>query len=115
MAATETEDALPNPAVPEGPVDFGYLTPDIHGITITDHSLWGLTLKHTGNGKLYKITGIAYMGESDEWGFICQQTAGIPICRPLSHLLGNRGNGEPRYEMSENARVIIATVMNRGR
>lgn len=62
----------------------------------------GHCLRHTGNGKFYVITGFAWLGEHDEWGFLHHSLEqdggyGIILCRPLHHINGNRSNGEPRY------------------
>lgn len=81
-----------------------YFTPDSTG-AIPDFKMIGKSLLHLGNGKTYMITGFAWLGELDEWGFTHVATdlnggfTGVVLCRPLHHINGVRSNGEPRYEV----------------
>ena len=66
--------------------------------------LIGMQLRHLGNQKLYVITGFCWMGATDEWGFLHAEwtpsgVPGVPLVRPLSHILGKRSNGEARYKI----------------
>lgn len=78
-----------------------YSTPDIHG-DVPQWAWVGDRLKHSGNGKTYRVTGFAWMGATDEWGFIHVEDGsgpmGVSLCRPMSHRDGVRDNGERRYE-----------------
>jgi hypothetical protein len=80
--------------------DFNnYLHPDKHGFT-PDFGMIGDTLTHTGRERQYVITGFAWLGATDEWGYEHRQCGvnGPTITRPLSHLAGARSNGRQRYE-----------------
>ena len=74
-------------------------TPDKHGFT-PDAFTVGLRMRHTGNGKVYVIVDFAWLGDTDEWGYLhrAEGEHGALVCRPLSHMAGVRSNGEPRYE-----------------
>lgn len=74
-----------------------YSTPDING-EVPMLELLGARKRHTGNGKIYTITGFSWNGATDEWNNIHVGPDGIPINRPLGHWTGNRDNGQPRYE-----------------
>lgn len=78
--------------------ELTFNTPDVNGY-VPDFSLLGRCFKHTGNGKFYRPTGFVWLGETDEWGFKHVRVDPCPIefCRPISHLTGNRSNGEKRY------------------
>lgn len=70
--------------------------------------LVGRRLVHTGNGRVYIIQSFAWMGATDEWGFIHAEEGNpdaVPLCRPQSHIDGNRSNGERRYVMITKAPV----------
>lgn len=79
------------------------LTPDtIDAELYTAHvitPLIGKTMTHTGNGKQYVITGYAWMGATDEWGFLHREVGvdGVQLCRPFSQLVGRRIDGTVRY------------------
>lgn len=81
--------------------ELTYNTPDTHGRIPNNMTIGGL-LMHTGNGKLYQITGFAWMGATDEWGYLHHEVRPdgkptVTLVRPLSHVNGRRENGEPRY------------------
>lgn len=69
---------------------------------IPSPSILGNVLTHTGNQNQYSITGFVWLGATDEWGFKAIQMNHyehpIEIVRPLSHLCGERSNGEMRYQ-----------------
>lgn len=66
--------------------------------------LIGTRLVHLGNGKTYQITGFTWLGESDLWGYLHHELRddglqGLTVARPLSHISGDRSNGERRYHI----------------
>ena len=82
---------------------FSYEMFDANGLR-PDPKLIGQRLFHTGNRKTYFIFGFAWLGATDEWGFL--HRAGVEdgpiLCRPLSHISGKRGNGDQRYLPLDN-------------
>ena len=85
--------------------ELTYFTPDKND-WLPRVDLVGLQLIHHGNGKTYQITGFCWLGATDEWGFIHAELrsdgrTGIPLARPLSHIDGQRSNGERRYTIRE--------------
>lgn len=76
-------------------------TRDAHGF-VPDACIIGDVLTHTGNEKQYVITGFAWIGSTDEWGFTHQRAGefSVTFVRPLSHLCGVRSTGEHRYQES---------------
>lgn len=55
---------------------------------------------HSGSGKVYEIYDFIWNGADDTWMLLMadeedEETPGV--CRPLSHLHGNRDNGAKRY------------------
>lgn len=79
---------------------FSYETRDVDNRT-ADLSLVGQKIRHTGNGKTYVITGLAWMGDTDEWGYVHLSPEGVQCCRPMRHLNGQRDNGMQRYIFEE--------------
>lgn len=75
-----------------------YQTYDDNGM-LPDLAYIGTRLEHTGNGKVYTITGFAWNGETDEWNFLHVGPDGISIVRPLSHILGTKSDGGQRYHV----------------
>lgn len=73
-------------------------TADVNGY-VPNMDLIGVRLEHTGNCKVYVITGFAWLGDTGTWGFTHLSPGGVICCRPMSHLLGKRDNGVPRYIM----------------
>ncbi len=99
MVRMRTDGTLGLPVKPKPPLN--YLTGDSTG-TRPDGWFIGLELKHLGNERIYRIVGFAWMGATDEWGFLHHEVRGdgldgVMLCRPLSHIEGNRSNGERRY------------------
>lgn len=96
----DTNEPLPDPArvYPVKDGDFGYSTPDTNGY-VPEKGLIGQIVQHTGNRKTYEITGFAWMGDGDVWGFVHKRVDGSPpeLCRPITHLTGNRSDGTRRY------------------
>lgn len=76
--------------------DFSVKTRDIHGLAAPIHDLYK-TVMHTGNGKEYTIIGVVWDGETDEWNHLYVSPEGVFVCRPVSHLTGNRSDGTARY------------------
>lgn len=76
-----------------------FSTQDVNGYR-PDPALKGEKIRHSGNGKVYVIQGFAWMGATDEWGFVhfAEGEMGPALCRPMSHLDGARGDGSTRYE-----------------
>lgn len=70
-----------------------------------DTSLIGQQLLHTGNQKTYTITDFAWLGATDEWGFVHNEAEGVAIVRPVSHLTGQRANGADRYVWITRAKI----------
>lgn len=72
---------------------------DVHGFT-PDPDLIGTILTHTTRENQYVITGFAWLGATDEWGYEHRMLGdhGPTITRPLSHLAGAKSNGENRYQ-----------------
>lgn len=88
--------------------DFGYHTPDVHGLTVDSPEMMSLMdnrMVHSGNGKTYQIVGFVWMGATDEWGYAHSAVTedgslvAPTIVRPLAHLTGKRDNGELRYKV----------------
>lgn len=75
--------------------------PDIHG-NVPNMAWVNSRIRHSGNGKTYVVTGFAWMGATDEWGFVHHEfgvgPGAVLLCRPLSHMNGNRDDGTKRYE-----------------
>jgi hypothetical protein len=83
--------------------DLTYITQDSTGLAPIP-ALIGVQLLHLGRMSKYQITGFCWLGASDEWGYLHHEVRGDglngpTIARPLSHLTGNRSNGEPRYKV----------------
>ncbi|RWH49576.1 MAG: hypothetical protein E5V72_14810 [Mesorhizobium sp.] len=81
--------------------ELNFQTPDVNGARPPlEHE--GRHLRHTGNGKVYKITGFTWLGETDVWGFVARSIEdgdyAVPVTRPIEHLYGNRSNSLPRYD-----------------
>ena len=79
--------------------DLTFETPDSLG-KIPDLSLIGQVFEHSGNNKLYRLSGYSWEGESDRWMFEMyptQRTRAVTIVRPLEHLRGKRSDGIYRY------------------
>lgn len=85
--------------------DLTLNTPDKNGLSPVS-SMIGVRLQHTGNKKVYVITGFCWLGDSDEWGYLHSQIVrddglpGVTIARPFSHIYGKRSDGSPRYVIS---------------
>ncbi len=82
-----------------------YLTHD-EDRWLPDMNFIGRKLLHRGNGKTYVVTGYCWLGETDRWGFLHSEIRedgfpGVTIARPMSHISGDRSNGEPRYLIIE--------------
>lgn len=79
--------------------DLDMTTPDIHGF-VPDPAHIGEILTHTKEENQYVITDFAWMGATDEWGYVHRRISefGPLIVRPLKDLAGNRHNGVPRYQ-----------------
>lgn len=87
--------------------DFNLSTPDSVGL-IPNAKLLQQKVTHTGNGKTYTVIGFAWLGASDEWGYVHIADMLDPyIVRPLSHLIGTRSNGEHRYAEHEALRKFL--------
>lgn len=78
--------------------DFGWATPDANNY-VPEQTLIGLHIQHQGNLKEYKITGFAWQGQSDTWGFVHERVDGSApvLVRPMSHLTGRLSDGRLRY------------------
>ena len=77
--------------------NFSETTPDVDG-NLPNHGLIGCFITHQGNKIEFVITGFAWMGETDQWGFIHARAEGGPaIVRSMAHLTGNLKNGKPRF------------------
>lgn len=76
-------------------------TKDAAGYVASMHThLIGALLKHQGNGRTYIITGFAWMGATDEWGFVHHEAGnafGVTIIRPISHVEGLMADNRARY------------------
>lgn len=58
----------------------------------------GFAAQHSGNNKIYLVTGVSWLGATDEWGVTMKaQGENIEITRPLSHMQGLREDGSKRY------------------
>lgn len=85
-----------------GGVKFDKLDFDVvdrHGFRPSiNEPMIGTAWQHTGNGKVYRIVNFAWMGATDEWGYVhrCDNEQ-LVLVRPMRHLFGNRHNGEKRY------------------
>jgi len=80
--------------------NFSADTLDVHG---NPAPLWaiGTRWKHSGNGKVYRVHGVTWLGATDEWGIAMRATDeddAVSVTRPEHHLLGKRDNGDFRYE-----------------
>lgn len=90
---------------------FSYKIPDSLDI-VPNPELIGHTLTHA-NGKDYVVTGYVWLGADDVWGFKHTSPEGVECVRPISHILGKRGNGDQRYLISERARGIVEKMLSR--
>lgn len=89
------------------------LTPDSHGL-IPDSRLYGHFLTHYKGG-MYKIIGFAWLGATDEWGFLAIRHDAMAVdtamvCRPLSHLTDSVAD-KPRYTMKDITRELVNAMM----
>ncbi len=73
-------------------------TADVHGFT-PDYSMIGDVITHTKDSRQYVITDFAFMGATDEWGFVHREIMfdGVTIIRPLKDLAGNRVTRDPAF------------------
>lgn len=77
---------------------FDLSMPDKHGFVPDHHQRYvGALAVHSGNGKGYRINGFAWMGATDEWGFLHHSPEGVMCVRPMHHLWGLRDDGTLRY------------------
>lgn len=88
--------------------ELTYETPDVDRWK-PDDNLLGVKLLHLGNRKTYIVVGFAWMGATDHWGFLHQEVRpdgqrGVMLCRPMSHIGGERSNGERRYHVLNHRR-----------
>jgi hypothetical protein len=79
-----------------------YATVDSHGFSPHADTLTpmpGVHMRHNGNGHTYVITGFAWLGENDLWGFLHRDVSydSPMLCRPMSHIYGYRADGSQRY------------------
>lgn len=64
--------------------------------------LIGYKLRHSGNGKFYRVTDFVWNGQADTWMVAMKETDKddvVTVVRPLHHIGGNREDGKPRYEI----------------
>jgi hypothetical protein len=85
-------------------------TRDSVGVVATpDLDLIGVELTHTGNQKRYIITGLTWLGATDEWGFTHREIGNdkaVTITRPLGHISGLRDDGSPRFIQHDKTMVV---------
>ncbi len=92
---------VPNSAYVMADVRPGFSIDTVDKIGLTGRSLLVLyqfkKFKHTGNGKVYTVTGVNWMGELDLWGLVHKSPEGVKCVRSVENFLGNRSNGTIRY------------------
>ena len=60
----------------------------------------GESYMHSGNGHVYTITDVCWIGDIDEWGLIHSRGDGTPTCvRSFTNFAGRRSNGEKRFNL----------------
>lgn len=91
--------------------EFSHQMPDKHGL-IPDPLFVGAQLHHA-NGKIYKVTGFAYMGETDEWGFTHASPEGVLCVRPFSNIFGLTSAGVRRYHFNSDVETIARRMVVR--
>ena len=76
---------------------------DKHGFIPDNHTPFvvGHVVTHSGNSKRYAIIGFAWMGATDEWGFVHVSPEGVTCVRPIHHLWGLLDDGTLRYTFAE--------------
>lgn len=103
----------------DDPLGFNHKTADVHGYRPLQ-DMTKVTLTHTGTGKQYRIGGFAWIGATDEWGFLhysindpAEQR--VTIVRPFKDLFGQRkGSTIPRYVMLPEFREILVLMFSQG-
>ena len=87
--------------MPRG-VTFSHKTPDKNG-DVPNLSLRGLSFRHSGNKKVYTVSGFAWSGNTDEWMVLSQRDGSeVTVARTLKNHGGKRrdektGKMVPRY------------------
>lgn len=77
--------------------NFNLDTNDVNGDTAP---VWMLTrkFKHLGNGHVYEIVDVCWIGDTDEWGLVHKRVDSVVTCvRSYHNFVGTRSNGERRY------------------
>lgn len=75
--------------MPRG-VGFSFKTVDKDGAT-PDMSLIGKQYRHSGNKKVYTLTGFAWNGNSDQWMTMTMREGSlVPVVRTLKNFAGKR-------------------------
>lgn len=92
--------------------EFNYFVQDVHGY-VPNTDFVGTVLVHTGNKKQFVVTGFCWLGATDEWGFRHIGPDGVECCRPLSHILGPRSNGEVRYQVAQTVLETIHSMVGK--
>lgn len=85
---------------------------DRHGfLPSANNSLIGTEWMHSGNSNVYRIVNFAWMGATDEWGFVHRRVdEQMLLVRPMSHLSGERANGKKRYTQVPSAEAPKDTL-----
>lgn len=83
-------------------VSFSHKTPDKNG-AVPDLSMRGQSFRHSGNKKVYTVSGFAWSGNTDEWMILAQRDGSeVTVARTLKNHAGKRvdpktGKHVPRY------------------
>lgn len=84
-------------------VYFNHRTQDEHGY-LAPLQLIGKSYRHSGNDHVYTITGVAWLGDTDEWSIKhMRENSSVECVRSFNNFFGNRSNGDLRffpYEMN---------------
>lgn len=77
--------------------DFNHQTLD-RNLDAAPLPMIGERYRHTGNGHVYTIVGVAWSGATDEWALIHTREGNpVPCVRTVNNFMGLRSNGDVRF------------------
>ncbi len=77
--------------------NFSHQTIDSTGQKAPAHMI-GEIFHHRGNGHLYEIIGVCWIGDGDEWGFIHRrQGCEVDCVRSYNNFFGHMSDGRKRF------------------
>ena len=72
-------------------------THDSKGRQAPEHLL-GCRFTHFKNAKVYQVTGLVWLGDSDEWTVLhTRPGSDVVFARTVGNFLGNNADGQPRF------------------